>query len=103
MLARSCRISKQLQAFEIKPSYEDVAPSGAASLDEYLQQVHEMTVVAAIKVGHQACADCIQNCLTNLHSLHSMPCSAQLLQVRLLHPVFTPAKISQLLSAEAVM
>ena len=43
-------MTKALQTFEIKPAYEDLAVPGATSLQQYLKQVHEMNVLAAIQV-----------------------------------------------------
>ena len=45
-----CRMAKALQIFEVKPAYEDLATPGATSLQQYLKQVHEMNVLAAIQV-----------------------------------------------------
>lgn len=39
---------------ELKTSYEDVFQVESSSVDEYLQQVHEMTVVTAIQVRRKS-------------------------------------------------
>ncbi|KAK9812585.1 hypothetical protein WJX73_010575 [Symbiochloris irregularis] len=45
----SQKISRELQAFELRPSYVDVAHAGTGSLEEYLQQLHEMSMINTIK------------------------------------------------------
>ena len=49
------RMARALQIFEVKPAYEDLATPGATSLQQYLKQVHEMNVLAAIQVTSLAC------------------------------------------------
>ena len=44
------RFTQELAAFELKPTYEDVFPGESRTVEEYLQQVHEMTVISAIQV-----------------------------------------------------
>lgn len=44
------RLSRALQTFELRPTYEDVFQVEGSSVEEYLQQVHEMTVITAIQV-----------------------------------------------------
>lgn len=44
------RFTQELAAFELKPTYEDVFPEESRTVEEYLQQVHEMTVISAIQV-----------------------------------------------------
>ncbi len=51
---RCCRLETSLQAFELKPTHEDVFDVHANSVEEYLQRLHEMTVTTAIQV--RACA-----------------------------------------------
>ena len=46
-----CSLDRALQTVELKPTYEDVFQVEGSSLEEYLQQVHEMTVVTAIEVS----------------------------------------------------
>lgn len=43
------QLARDLKSFEIKTTYEDVFPSEATTVEEYLQQVHEMTMVSAIQ------------------------------------------------------
>jgi hypothetical protein len=45
------RFMRELQSFELKPSYEDVFQVETSTVEEYLQQMHEMTVITAIQVG----------------------------------------------------
>lgn len=47
------RLTQDLRAFELKTTFEDVFPVDAASVEEYLQHVHEMTVLAAIQEAQQ--------------------------------------------------
>ena len=44
------RLSRALQTFELRPTYEDVFQVEGSSVEEYLQQVHELTVITAIQV-----------------------------------------------------
>ncbi len=39
-----------VQTFELRPTYEDVSPSAAASVEDYVAQVHQMMAVSAIQV-----------------------------------------------------
>lgn len=43
------QLARDLKSFEIKTTYEDVFPSEATTVEEYLQQVHEMAMVSAIQ------------------------------------------------------
>lgn len=43
------QLARDLKSFELKTTYEDVFPSEATSVEEYLQQVHEMAMVSAIQ------------------------------------------------------
>ncbi|XAR68488.1 hypothetical protein NMG60_11003624 [Bertholletia excelsa] len=43
------QLARDLKSFEIKTTFEDVFPVEATSVEEYLQQVHEMAVVSAIQ------------------------------------------------------
>ena len=47
----ACRLTRALQTFELRPSYEDVLPAESASVEEYLEQLHELTTVAAIQAS----------------------------------------------------
>ncbi|KAK9867148.1 hypothetical protein WJX84_008824 [Apatococcus fuscideae] len=47
------RLETSLQAFEIKPTHEDVFDVHANSVEEYLQRLHEMTVTTAIQAAQQ--------------------------------------------------
>ena len=49
MCSAACRLTRALQTFELRPSYEDVLPAESASVEEYLDQLHELTTVAAIQ------------------------------------------------------
>lgn len=43
------RLTQDLRSFELRTTFEDVFPLAAASVEEYLQAVHEMSVLAAIQ------------------------------------------------------
>ena len=45
-----CRLTQALQTFDLTPAYEDVFQVETGTVEEYLQQVHEMTVITAIQV-----------------------------------------------------
>ncbi|GMI65874.1 hypothetical protein like AT2G41620 [Hibiscus trionum] len=43
------QLTRDLQSFELKTTFEDVFPVEATSVEEYLQQVHEMAMVSSIQ------------------------------------------------------
>uniref|UniRef100_A0A6N2N8B9 Uncharacterized protein n=1 Tax=Salix viminalis TaxID=40686 RepID=A0A6N2N8B9_SALVM len=43
------QLARDLKSFELKTKFEDVLPAEATSVEEYLQQVHEMAMVSAIQ------------------------------------------------------
>ncbi|KAL9674528.1 hypothetical protein QQ045_030800 [Rhodiola kirilowii] len=43
------QLARDLKSFELKTTIEDVFPSEATSIEEYLQQVHEMAMVSAVQ------------------------------------------------------
>ncbi|KAG6477730.1 hypothetical protein ZIOFF_061161 [Zingiber officinale] len=43
------RLARDLKSFELKTTFEDVFPSEATNVEEYLQQVHEMAMVSSIQ------------------------------------------------------
>lgn len=43
------QLARDLKSFELKTTFEDVFPSEAATVEEYLQQVHEMAMVSSIQ------------------------------------------------------
>nr|VDD15794.1 unnamed protein product [Brassica rapa] len=43
------QLARDLKSFELKTTFEDVFPAEATSVEEYLQQVHEMAMVSAIQ------------------------------------------------------
>ncbi|KAK3039611.1 LOW QUALITY PROTEIN: hypothetical protein RJ639_027202 [Escallonia herrerae] len=43
------QLARDLKSFELKTTFEDVFPTEAASVEEYLQQVHEMAMVSAVQ------------------------------------------------------
>lgn len=43
------QLARDLKSFELKTTYEDVFPSEATTVEEYLQQVHEMVMLSAIQ------------------------------------------------------
>mmetsp|Transcript_47925 Transcript_47925/g.120947 ORF Transcript_47925/g.120947 Transcript_47925/m.120947 type:complete len:866 (-) Transcript_47925:31-2628(-) len=45
----SSRLARELDVFELKPSYEDVFQVETASVAEYLTQVHDMTLLTSIQ------------------------------------------------------
>ena len=77
------RLSRALQTFELRPTYEDVFQVEGSSVEEYLQQVHEMTVITAIQVRlpatSQECAHCglLVGCQALSLSLLLCSCSSQ--------------------------
>ena len=44
------RLTRALQTFELRPTYEDVLPVESTSVEEYLEQMHELTTITAIQV-----------------------------------------------------
>ena len=44
------RYNRDLLELELRPTHEDVFQSQPSNMDDYLQQVHESTVVTAIQV-----------------------------------------------------
>ena len=48
--SRYYSLDRALQTVELKPTYEDVFQAESSSVEEFLQQMHEMTVVTAIQV-----------------------------------------------------
>ena len=47
------RFTQEVQALELRLTYEDVFQVEASTVEEYLQQVHQMTVISAIQVCHR--------------------------------------------------
>ena len=45
------RLTRALQTFELQPTYGDVMPVESSSVQEYLDQMHEYTTIAAIQVS----------------------------------------------------
>ncbi|XP_029128696.1 nuclear pore complex protein NUP93A isoform X1 [Cajanus cajan] len=43
------QLARDLKSFELKTAFEDVFPVEATSVEEYLQQVHEMAMVSAVQ------------------------------------------------------
>eukprot|EP00850_Spirogloea_muscicola_P002963 SM000011S19141 [mRNA] locus=s11:1160349:1165866:+ [translate_table: standard] len=43
------QLTHDLHSFELKTTFEDVFPVEATSVDEYLQQIHEMAILSAIE------------------------------------------------------
>lgn len=43
------QLARDLKSFELKTTFEDVFPAEATSVEEYLQQVHEMAMVTAVQ------------------------------------------------------
>ncbi|KAL5805438.1 hypothetical protein ACOSQ4_028171 [Xanthoceras sorbifolium] len=43
------QLARDLKSFELKTTFEDVFPAEATSVEEYLQQVHEVAMVSAIQ------------------------------------------------------
>ncbi|KAL6273018.1 hypothetical protein ACE6H2_023710 [Prunus campanulata] len=43
------QLARDLKSFELKATFEDVFPSEATTVEEYLQQVHQMTMVSALQ------------------------------------------------------
>ncbi|BBN03469.1 nuclear pore complex protein Nup93 [Marchantia polymorpha subsp. ruderalis] len=47
------QLTRDLKSFELKTTFEDVFPVEATSVEEYLQQVHEMSMISAIQEAHK--------------------------------------------------
>ncbi|KAK9915316.1 hypothetical protein WJX75_007541 [Coccomyxa subellipsoidea] len=45
----SRKLTRALQTFELRPTYEDVLPVESTSVEEYLEQMHELTTITAIQ------------------------------------------------------
>ncbi|KAL2464644.1 Nuclear pore complex protein [Forsythia ovata] len=43
------QLARDLKSFELKTTFEDVFPAEATSVEEYLQQVHEMAMISAVQ------------------------------------------------------
>ncbi|KAK9922080.1 hypothetical protein M0R45_030561 [Rubus argutus] len=43
------QLARDLKSFELKTTFEDVFPAEATSIEDYLQQVHEMAMVSAVQ------------------------------------------------------
>ncbi|GBG69349.1 hypothetical protein CBR_g4043 [Chara braunii] len=43
------RLTRDLRTFELKTTFEDICPVEASTVEEYLQQLHEMTMLSAIQ------------------------------------------------------
>ncbi|KAH6819364.1 Nucleoporin interacting component family protein [Perilla frutescens var. frutescens] len=43
------QLARDLKSFEIKTTFEDVFPAEATTVEEYLQQVHEMAMLSAVQ------------------------------------------------------
>uniref|UniRef100_A0A0D9VTZ5 Nuclear pore protein n=1 Tax=Leersia perrieri TaxID=77586 RepID=A0A0D9VTZ5_9ORYZ len=43
------QLARDLKSFELKTTFEDVFPSEATTVEEYLQQVHEMAILSSIQ------------------------------------------------------
>lgn len=52
------RLTRALQTIELRPTYEDVLPVESTSVEEYLEQMHETTTMAAIQVQSPTVAHC---------------------------------------------
>ncbi|PIA48340.1 hypothetical protein AQUCO_01400741v1 [Aquilegia coerulea] len=61
------QLARDLKSFELKTTFEDVFPAEATSVEEYLQQVHEMAMVSAVQ---EAQKDNLRS--FNDHMLHVM-------------------------------
>ncbi|KAF4354690.1 hypothetical protein G4B88_029534 [Cannabis sativa] len=43
------QLARDLKSFELKTTFEDVFPAEATTVEEYLQQVHEMAIISAVQ------------------------------------------------------
>ncbi|XP_004236591.1 nuclear pore complex protein NUP93A [Solanum lycopersicum] len=43
------QLARDLKSFELKTTFEDVFPAEATTVEEYLQQIHEMAMVSAVQ------------------------------------------------------
>jgi hypothetical protein len=50
MQSTACRLTQDVTALEIQPTIEDVFHADTSSVEEYLKQVEEATILAAIQV-----------------------------------------------------
>lgn len=49
-----CRLNQDVASLELQPTLEDVFHADTTSVEEYLQQIQDMTILTAIQVGKQA-------------------------------------------------
>ncbi len=50
------RLTRALQTIELRPTYDDILPVESTSVEEYLEQMHETSTMAAIQV--ECCIPC---------------------------------------------
>ena len=46
----TCSLDRALETVELKPTYEDLFQVENSSVEDYLKQMHEVTVLTAIQV-----------------------------------------------------
>ncbi len=54
---RHRRLTQEVTSLEIQPTYEDVFHADTSSVEEYLQQIEESTILAALQVGPERVCD----------------------------------------------
>ncbi|CAI9099390.1 OLC1v1036204C1 [Oldenlandia corymbosa var. corymbosa] len=61
------QLARDLKSFELKTTFEDVFPAEATTVEEYLQQVHEMAMVSAVQEAQKdnlrSFSDCMMTVL----------------------------------------
>mmetsp|Transcript_31486 Transcript_31486/g.59180 ORF Transcript_31486/g.59180 Transcript_31486/m.59180 type:complete len:867 (-) Transcript_31486:321-2921(-) len=55
------RLSRDMRTFEMQTTFDDVFPVEGTTVEEYLDQVHSMTLLSAIEKEHQNAVDDFQN------------------------------------------
>ena len=55
------KLSRDLRTFEMQTTFQEVFPVEGATVEEYLDQVHNMTLLSAIEKEHQNAIEDYQN------------------------------------------
>ncbi|KAF3789264.1 Nuclear pore complex protein [Nymphaea thermarum] len=85
------QLARDLKSFEIKTTFEDVFPSEATTVEEYLQQVHEMAMVSAVQEAQKDNLRCFNDYMM------------QVLELPSLNAVEVPASVFRLQPIRAVV
>ncbi|GJZ76888.1 nuclear pore complex protein NUP93A [Tanacetum coccineum] len=77
------QLARDFKSLELKTTFEDVFPAEATSVEEYLQQVHEMAMVSAVqeakKDNHRKFSDYM---MTVLESWGRLSCARAMIELR---------------------